>query len=496
MPTFDKFRSELPDMNFELPETAGLENIKVFQKLAEELNGFVQSCGTMSDWILRRKREIEQKVVMGGYELPRLMEEPRDIRAVIALWRESEQFRRSAPVNSKILDRIKILSPKLSPIVLRPLICLFLEQFDHLGDGYEFLYDFIRRGLAELPSSRAQSSDMKIYKKLCHTIFDYDGPERLVATANREKRSLAVIAKEWGIPDGTPGRFYQVSKLHYYIKKLKQIPLGQHNDIFRELLREEVYTSPFKKGLLLGHEMTMVLIDRALETNVSVSEIWSKQILAVMGDPRIPRQSARFHKWWGRLPEKYAAAMRGWLSQWDLKLFLKILEETGIAKNNQHMLRMFKKRKRFLEGLYNQGLIQHARLLLGREAVHFLHRNSQEENLPEFGTINSKDQSLIYLNVRGVHILEGTHNFAVRIYKDLPIPGLANYEKKNFNLGDITRNYQPDHRIINTNSKKPAWQHKFITTLAKSFNIRIDPEHVLSDRDYRIYRREFGMTLF
>jgi EH_Signature domain len=487
-------RIKLPEMKFKLSGHVGIENIEFFQKMAKELHKYVQSGGTLSKRFQKRKDEIYEKV-RKGQQLNQIIENKYDIRATVALWCESEPFRTIAPVDSKIISKIKKLSPDLKGSVLRLFVRLYFEQFDELGEGYKPLIKLIREGLNDLHGNRRFSSDILIWKKNNNKLFRYDGPNNLVANASRRNVQLKTVAKEWKIPDGSPGRFYQVSKFIYYIKTLEEIPLHSHHDLFSELTKKEVHDSPYKNGLTVGHAVVKLLIDRLINENERISENWSNFVLSIMGDPRIPKQSKKFQKWWSRLPKKHIDAMIGWLSQWDLKLFLKILEEVGEVQNSKNMLRMYPARKRFLEGLYDEGLIENTRLLLGRDAVGFLRRNVDQNNWPEFAFLDSAEnsQSLIYLDIHGISILEGTHNFALRIYEEFPIIGLANYEKKRFNLNSI-RSFKSDiEPITHSYAKKPIWQHKLMSALAKNHNIRIDPEKVLSRNDYQIYRREYGM---
>jgi len=490
-------RINLPKMEFKLPDRAGLENIEFFQEIEKELNKFVQSSGTLSKRFQKRKYEIFEKV-RKGKQLNQIIEDKSNIRPTVALWCESKSFRTIAPVNSKIISKIKKLSPNLKGSVLRLFIILYFEQFDELGEGYKSLFRLIHESLNNLPNNRRLSSDILIWKENSNKLFCYDGPKNVVANASRRNLQLEVVAKELKIPDGSPARFYQVCKFIYYIKTLKEIPLHSHHNLFNELAKKEVHDSPYKNGLAVGHAIVKVLIDRLIDENERISESWSNFILSIMGDPRIPRQSPKFQKWWSRLQNRHIDAMIGWLSQWDLKLFLKILEEVGEVQNSKNMLRMYPARKRFLEGLYDEGEIGRTRLLLGKDAVSFLRRNVDKNNWPEFAILDSAEnsQSLIYLNISGISILEGTHNFAVRIYEDFPIPGLANYEKKRFNLNSI-RSYKSNVKpITHSYSKKPIWQHKLMSALANNYNIRINPEKVLSRNDYRIYRREYGMGFY
>lgn len=488
--------TRLPDMTFDLSVSAGLDGIEHFDELGKELRTYVRSGGTLSKRFEKVKRSIVKRIASGD-SLDDVLSDRTDVRAAISLWCQSRKFRRYAPVDSRALGRILELSPELKGSTLRLLIILYLEQFDRLGEGQKYLSQMIVDSLASLSNPRYLSSDLRVWRRNRAKLFAYDGPNSMAANASRRKLALGLLAKEWHIPDGPAARFYEMAKFIHYIKTLEKIPLNRPHQILQTISQVDVKESPYKEGLSLGHVAVALLIDRVISSRERISEEWSNFILSVMGDPRIPRKSTQFQKWWGRLEPNHVDAMIGWLSQWDLKLYLQILEEVAHSHGRESMLRMYPARKRFLEGLYDGGHIGRTRLLLGTDAVQFLQRTVDRKNWPEFAYLESAEssQSLIYLDLYGISIIEGTHNFAVRIYEDLPIPGLSDYEEKYFDINVIRGHESYVDRIVHRNTAKPTWQYRLISTLSKSFNIGIEPEEVLSEADYRVFRREYGMWL-
>src|SRR5690606_913390 len=135
-----------------------------------------------------------------------------------------------------------------------------------------------------------------------------------------------------------------------------------------------------------------ILIDRSAGRPISQS--WQSAILSIAGDPRVPKTSRNFQRWWVLLGEKRIGLMRGWLSRLDLKLFLKLLEQSAKDGSVSDMERMFESRRLFMEGLVEQGLVTNSRLFLSAHAEAYLKSNFNKDELPEYARVLSPQTSM------------------------------------------------------------------------------------------------------
>ncbi|MCP4699970.1 MAG: hypothetical protein GY862_24430 [Gammaproteobacteria bacterium] len=481
-----KRRKLFEPLRFDLPETLGLEGAEVFNELQERLRLLGQGDGASP-----RQQACKQAMlarVLGGEPLASMFQKPGDIRAALALWRDTPEFLAKAPPDKAVLKAVRAVLPVPSRILLWQFIQLYLEQYDRLP-AYRQVAGFIKSAFDKLPARAAESKEMQAYRTYCREIFAArDGPGALIRSAVKQGRGLPAIAKQWHLPETS--RFCLAAKQRYYIDAVKKLRVGKDHPIFTEILTQEVKTSVFEDNLLVGHCVSKILMDKVLEAKADLPESWRHKIIGIMEDPRVPRSSPQFQTWWSRLDKKYVTAMRTWLSKLDLKLFLNILEEVARSHNKTDLLRMYPARKRFLEGLHELGLLDNSRLLLGGQAEKYIRENFDARDLPEFGRLGDSSISLIYLNLQGVHFLEGTHSFQARVYRDLPIEGLANYETRKFSLGSI-RKYPADFILRHTHSSFPRWQRELIETL-QDFHLKIDAKAVLSAEDYEKYANTFS----
>ena len=213
-------------------------------------------------------------------------------------------------------------------------------------------------------------------------------------------------------------------------------------------------------------------------------------MLRIAGDPRVPESSLNYQKWWAVLGSERVRSMKGWLSRVDLKLFLEILDDYGKSSGKRDMQRMFPSRKRFLDGLIEQGLVAHSRLFLSAEAERFLKRNFAAEDLPDYATVSGSQTTTIYLQVGHLHMIEGSHSFAMRLSSDIPeIPEILNYETRKFSHNKLTIMRDEVERIIHTPYR--FWQHNAIQYM-RNRGIYLDVEKLFSKRDYRDYIATHG----
>ena len=251
----------------------------------------------------------------------------------------------------------------------------------------------------------------------------------------------------------------------------------------------------------IGHIALEIIIDRS--AGAAISTAWQSAILTIAGDPRVPTSNPNYQKWWVLLGEQRIGLMRGWLSRFDLALFLKVLEQSARDGSNADMERMFGSRKRFMEGLLEQGVVSQSRLFLSMNAERYLKRYYKQDQLPEYARVDSKDTSMIYLNLSGkAHMVEGSHSFKLKLFDQLPTKSkLVDYSVTKFSdfalrTGVVGQYYQEFESVGGlrdlTHDVHLNWQYNAIRFLAEQ-GISVSVHELIGAARYREYKSKFGV---
>lgn len=485
----------LPKLQFELPEHIGRPNVEHYRAMTERLEGLAHKAGTgsasfrqrMQDFhaLLRRRRRVTD-----------IVQSPRDIRVLVAVWQAHGDIMARSPVDQATLDHLAALRPRQSLLVLFALSQLFFDRFDAVGDLAAFAA-FLRTQF-RLNAKRKLSHTLARLAQHARGLFSVEGPAWVVRYARKGGLPLDAAAASLGLPMEREGRFFTQCKNIYYVNTLQELQVGQDHAVLHELVQPHTYESAYEGGWLLGHKVLQIMIDKAAG-RAEMPESWLRVILTIAGDPRVSTRMTHYVRWWAMLGEKYVKLVRQWLSKMDLDLFLEILWDYSQNSGKLDIQRMFPARKRFLEGVYGKGLIKGSRLFLNRQAEMYITRHYQKTDIPSFSRVQGGSCSIIYLNIGGIHVIEGTHNFALRISPELlPKNPVENYENDTVYFHSLTACFERPYQLKfgNTNSMKiphhGAWQHKVIAAL-KALGTNINPEDVLSAEDYRMYRRSYGI---
>lgn len=405
---------ELPELEFEIPEM----NFTHFQKeiniQKKRLECIVKKTGKSSMAFKTSQDRLISCVKNGEKDLERHISSSLDIRALTDLWLNNK-FNETCPVSAPLIEKIFSLRRYPGSIAFIQLLRLFFKRFDKCGD-FKALINGIHKGFRQLEGKRL-TKDIRAVAKYRNTLLSEAGPDWLVLQAIERKIDFNALQQEMGITYFSGGRFGEICKNHYYLHQLRKLQPNGSSPILSEIMKSDVYDAPYKDQLQLGHEILSVLIDKA-----PVSELnreWQDVILGIAGDPRVPKSSANYQKWWQILGIGRIAKVHGWLSKFDLLLFLEVLQDYGKNSGKIDLERMFPARKKFLEGLHKQKLIHGSRLFVSTAADKYLKRHYKPSELPQYAVCKS-DISVIYLNIQGHHMIEGSHSFSMWIYDDLP----------------------------------------------------------------------------
>ena len=448
------------------------------------------------------RRLLEVVLAKSGNDIVSHIKTSTDVRAFTYLLSFSYEFAKNIDISRSILDHLLFIRSPVSRLTLTQLIRSFLVQFDEVADEQGLLdwCEFIKGSLFHY-SSGSGSSELKRYAQHGDVIFSPFGPSRVVKYSQKEGIDFDGMLQRLGLTGFTDGRYLTLCRNQYYLETLKNIPVGENNSILSEICKPEVVNSPYTQDKQLGHKVLEILIDRS--AGQAISQSWQNTILTIAGDPRVPKSSPNYQQWWALLGEERIFLMRGWLSRFDLKLFLKVLEQSAKDGSNSDMERMFESRKVFMEGLLKQGLVAESRLFLSGYAEHYLKRHYDRKELPEYARVSSQQTSMIYLNISGkVHMIEGSHSFKLKLFDRLPSETkISDYGVKVVSDSDLRLRivWQYDREFGNSEGYNDlphdvhlGCQNKAINFLRQK-GIAVDVGQLISGKRYREFKSKFGV---
>ncbi|MEO3679050.1 EH signature domain-containing protein [Rheinheimera sp. FR7-31] len=492
----------LPDLSFNLPEWKD-SDFNLIRAAEKKVKTIASDAVKGSDAFQQAFRRILEIVLSGNTDrLPESINTSVDVRAITYLLGSWNDFAKHLTLNKPMLEAMAIPRNPMSKLSLLQLIRAYFVRYDTVASP-EVLADW--RELICLQFSKLElkgaSSDLASYAHFAEILFSAAGPAAVVAFAKNKQSDLDGVLRELGLSGFSNGRFLTLCRYQYYLETLKTMPVGAEHEILHEVVKTDVVNAPFDDSRLLGHAVLEILIDRSAGS--AISSAWQSVILTIAGDPRVPTSNPNYQKWWVLLGEQRIGLMRGWLSRFDLALFLKVLEQSARDTSHSDMERMFESRKRFMEGLLEQGVVSQSRLFLSTSAERYLKRYYKQDQLPEYARVDSKDTSMIYLNLAGkVHMVEGSHSFKLKLFDQLPSKSkLIDYSATKFSdfslrTGVVGQYYQEFESVGGlrdlTHDVHLNWQHSAITFLAEQ-GISVSIHELIGAARYREYKSKFGV---
>ncbi len=495
LPEIDVQLKKYPLIKYDSQQT-----IQHFSNLTADLNKMEQSVGVNNR--LERRKEALLNHLERSDNFIHEIQNSLDIRAVVSLWLEFDTFIEEYPVSHPILLRFHQVREKMGLLTLHGLIQLFITRFDQCGDIQE-LAQFIREEIAE---RTLYSDDLKRLQKQANAVLSAQGPRKIVNFSIKNNRKLKDVMRFVGIPKDQLGRYIDKCHQCYYIESLKQLEPGEQSDIFDKLIQNGVARRAYDNHWL-GHEVLSIMIQKGIDSGIELPENWRDIILRIAGDPRNRGQAYR--EWWNPLSLRHIETMQGWMAGLDLKLFLESLMNYADSSGHEALKRMFTARVRFLQGLYDHGFIASSKLFIGKAPDRYLRAQYHENQMPMFSKLNDRDLSVIYLKLQVnhqhqsgyIHMVEGSHNFKMRVYKNLPDIHPFTFESKAKGYSvqalktDLEMRYirQYNQSVFSVSHDQTFnWLHKILQEL-KNHGVLVEPEWVLSPEDYKPYKNKFGI---
>ena len=489
----------LPTLRFELRDWQEQDFVSL-RSNTETLSAMAQSAGTGS----RRFEEAQQALLEvarhGEQALYERLRRPVDIRALSYLLGSEGDEAQPIRLTPQLVGRLTGPRPQLSTLTLLHLISAWFRRYDRFNhpQGLQALGRLLQTQL-EQRQNTSRTGLLSLYAEHRALLFSVDADQQLAEHADASGNFEEMI-NQYGLATQSDSRLVTLARARYYLARLKALPVGADSPLLKKVTQPEIRDAPLD-GELIGHAVLRSLISRAGAN--SVSDAWRNTILSIAGDPRVPKSHPKHLKWWSRLQPALINKVRGWLAGFDLKLFLSALEQYGDHTNDEDLQRMYPARKRFLEGLLEQGLVNNTRLFISPGMEHYLRSSLKEEELPAYAIVRGS-RSMIYLDVAGVHILEGSHNRAVYGVPRLPqasqIPdfGIQGFDERDLGMGLLEQyaaefnGHESSRLKVTHRPERFNWQRQVIQYLQRQ-GVALDIEKLFTPEDYFRYKRIYGL---
>jgi len=476
-------------MKFFLSDDTYRNNIKVLERLTAEQRSIARRAGTDNPKFEFSWRNLCELLAQDRFDKFQI-ENRFDIRALSIALTSEKELKQAITITSNLLKSIKATLPNGSNLFIESLYQFFLSDFDSIKDPDEvgaWLYQ---------ERSRKGLSDDQEKNLLCA-----DGPSFLAKQAINRNVQFDQQLEYLALDYYAKGDFVNRAQSIYFVEQLQNIPVNQPHDLLEEVSKSEVSGSRYNSNDLIGHVALRIIIQRAPATDVH--ESWQNAVLAIAGDPRVPKNHPRYIKWWSQLSENLSKKVQGWLSKLDLKLFLEALEDYSQSHMNSDMMRMFPARKNFLEGMQEAGVILHTKLYLSKKADQYIRKNYRKDHIPDYSIVDDGDISVIYAELPGGHMVEGSHNCRIWFYLDLHESApVLHFGKQRVMYRDLTGGLNASMTrhgceaydfFAHHSNETFGWQNKAVNTL-QEMGVNIRASDVISEDDYNLYKRLYGVV--
>ena len=468
-------------LEFKINTNRSVEQLEKLIRTTTDLKHLANRVGTGSHRYLKALKELTEAA---RYKRPLQHEITNRVllRALPAVLRDYPDV-----LTKEVLEKVDALAHKPSFALLEALTQFFFMRY-YEAIKIPSLTDWLKK-------NRQQRGIQQPYDEF---LFSSSGAKWAATSAIEADIELNARLKALRLDLHATGDFKQASQNIYYLEQLKKIDVNRDHNLLKEIVKPSVVEAPYAGGALLGHEILSIVIDRANAN--APHQAWQDVVIKIAGDPRVSPSSSRYQKWWQHIDNKLIAKVRSWLSKYELRLFLEALNDFKESTNNTELMRMYPARKKFMEGLLDKELVLHTRLFLSRRADQYLKKNYEQSALTQYEVIDQQDKSLIYIQLDGAHLIEGSHSCYLWIYKNLISTACVyNYSRKKFAYFELTQALAAQQ--VREGMPKPAnithspnsWQRHAVAEL-RNCSVDIVLKDVIDAREYDIQRRLYGVS--
>jgi EH_Signature domain len=491
-----------------IPEDWPHQTFEVFERATTSLRAQANSVGKQND----RYKAAYQRLRIVALNEDQDEFHPHvhtnvDVRALFDLLAHDSEVAKTVEIDALLCETLESASPNFTTLTLLAAIQCFFANFQNLDQDHG-LDRLILRQLALRDGSFGDSEMAKLDNRK-KTIFCSSGPVNLVDIATGRDWPFAKFIEAFGLRSYDTSPYVKQCRSLYYLEALKELPIEEtNNSILAEIQDPEVFGAPYEQGRKIGHGIIEIILEKFQEIPL-IEETWLGIILKIAGDPRVPKGSRLYLKWWAKHSQREIDQVLAALSGFDLELFLTALADYAEKSYDPELKRMFTAREVFLRGLLDHGLVKQSRMFLGKEAERYIKRNYQGENIPSYSFLGHDTKSIIYLDLGFCKIIEGSHSCYFWIYDKLPSSQtITNFSKKRFGYRELTSTMgeqycdeRPNILSVAYDRTLPGrvmhnppigWQSKVIKIM-KSLNppIPLSAEKLLSTAQYLTYKNRY-----
>lgn len=414
-------------------------------------------------------------------------------RALVTVWRDDPD-RMNASLTPETLSAVMTnQGDRPSRLLLSSLLSVLLSHFDNFGrEIFDALGNAIREGVQQL----SDRSDARLAGALGsvarhpNLILDLGGPYRIAQEIAETHSTADSWLSEHGLRGFDTGRFGLRVRQEVYLRQIdRSDPSGAGSLGFLDQLRaEEILRAPGSDGRHFGHDVLEYLARRPDSQPCSK---WIETVLAIAGDPRL-RHTRKWREWWQPLEASVRETVVAWLSKNELELFLGSIENFGHETGDEAQVRMYKDRKLFLEGLLDHGIVRETRLLMGSQVRHWV--RGQLADIPADIALyrTGTTQSIIIMDCGNFQLIEGSHNFSLRLYAGGPFPILHKRAERSFSRTDVVTQIDREHERRNrlgpnacdAIEHRGLWQRRALSFIVERIGVELRVEDLLEPGQY------------
>ncbi|MGO1562680.1 hypothetical protein CZ771_11270 [Actinomycetales bacterium JB111] len=470
------------------------EDLRGWDALAERARAMTRA-GVETPEYRRILAEVRELLRSGRLdEIDRRLEKAYVIRALLNVMHDSPNLARVG----LSIDRLRRVEAARAERFTRQeciaMLGIHLHHFDRLDQWEEGLFELsaevILRAGAGLGRKQLREGALRTVVEHPSIISSTGGPAEYAGLAV-DVGSLEDHIQATGLASQMSGRFGESVRREYFLEQIRRAD-HRSTDLpwFAEVRREELWNAPGEGGRLFGHDLLEALADKDA---TPPSTAWLELVTGIPGDPRID-YSSMWRTWWGPVSGAARRRVTQWIGSSDLRLFLEAVEAYGEDNHEAGLIRMFPARKRFLEGLYDQGLVKETRLILGNQMRQWIRRNIKNRSF-ESAMFSRTHTAVIVIDCGDFFLVEGSHSFRLWIYMSEVDERLMDRQVGSYHVDELTvdvpRRHAENfgfgaHRDV---THQGFWQAKALEFLLVDNQMDIDPRPLLTPEDFNRLRR-------
>lgn len=461
---------------------------------AKALSARVGTGGPFKDYVSRAKTILKDFDLR---EFSKSIESQSMIRAFFHAWMSesalAESTLRIQTINA--LSTSKLGMSRLGTMALIHLHLMYFDRVDQWESGlFSAIEDAVRKAVA------AQRRNDKVID-IVETVRAK--PELVIKASATSSASRLVVNGEHSVEglladlklSGLEARRYrELLNQEVYLRRIENADPHANNSFLSGISSDAVRKAPRPGGGYFGIDLLEALISRP---NGMPSLEWLNAILDIAGDPRMS-YTQNWSTWWSPLEESARETVIRWLSDQDLELFLRTIEEYGERTNNETLQRMYPDRSKFLRGLQKSGLVRETRLFMPASARDFAGRTLPNRVLQTISRLEgTRDQSLIFIDCGKFHIVEGSHNFKIWVYEGAVHELLSSRRRYSTHIDELRQplsdQYFKKGQRYKAVTHNGLWQYPVLCFLRQDLGIDINSSEMMTKATYSEMRYKKGM---